>query len=82
MRLLRTLISRIPLAEASGNFRLIWDVIQLIIIMAFQFFLPLYITFKVPFYEILPSFLAYSIFFLLFFDIFVNMNTSYFEKGR
>lgn len=50
--------------------------------MIFQFFMPLYITFDVPFYEILHPILAYLIYFILVGDIFVNMNTSYYEKGK
>lgn len=50
--------------------------------MSFQCFLPLYITFNIPFYEIVHPLFAYLMYFLLLFDILVNMNTTYYEKGK
>lgn len=50
--------------------------------MAFQCFMPIYVTFNVPFYDIVGTTTAYLMYFALIGDILVNMNTSYYEKGK
>ncbi|EAS04885.3 cation channel family protein (macronuclear) [Tetrahymena thermophila SB210] len=77
-----TFLKSIPLFSISGKFRLIWDILQMIVIMAFNGFLPLYITFNIAFYDIIHPFFAYLMYFLLLFDILVNMNTTYYEQGK
>ncbi|KAL4483975.1 hypothetical protein ABPG72_013981 [Tetrahymena utriculariae] len=75
-------LKSIPLFSISGKFRLIWDILQMIVIMAFNGFLPLYIPFNIAFYDIIHPFFAYLMYFLLVFDILVNMNTTYYEQGK
>lgn len=50
--------------------------------MAFQFFLPIYMTFNKPFDEIVTPLPAYFMYIMLLLDIIINMHTSYYEKGK
>ena len=50
--------------------------------MAFQCFLPLYITFNVAFYEIVPHTVSFVMYLLLLGDVLVSMHTSYYHKGK
>lgn len=70
-------IKKFPVFDPYSNERLLWDVLNLIIITFFMFWLP----FELCFVHYLDYDVYLSAFFVFFIDIFVNMNTGYLING-
>lgn len=80
-RSLTKLLPIIPVFDPSSNWKLAWDLLIMTISLAYTVVIPLYITFSLSlaYFTTYTCVLASSHLFIA--DIFINMNTGYFEKG-
>ncbi|KAL4434925.1 hypothetical protein ABPG74_021264 [Tetrahymena malaccensis] len=75
------LLSCIPVFSPSNTYKFLWDLIQLFVIIFCIYFVPLTFVFKMRFKDVIPMMLGWLFPAFLLVDIFINMNTCYYDKG-
>ena len=58
------------------------DFIAIIIILIFSFFLSIHSAYHIPLLDLLPITIWWPGILILFLDIFITLNTAYYEKGE
>ncbi len=72
----------IPVFKATKKEKLVWDIFKALQILLFIFCIPVQLAFNIQIQNLLTN--PVTIIFILchLFDIFINMNSSYFSKGK
>jgi hypothetical protein len=78
---LKNKLELIPIFEPSNYLKIIWDCIQAFVISIFFFFLPIRIAVEQPITNLMPESAYRAGIILIFLDIIIQMNTSYYDKG-
>ncbi|KAL4483354.1 hypothetical protein ABPG72_007996 [Tetrahymena utriculariae] len=78
---LSCLFSFIPVFSPSNTYKFLWDLVQLFVIIFCIYFVPITFVFKMRFKDIIPMMLGWFFPAFLLVDIFINMNTCYYDKG-
>jgi len=71
----------IPLIHPSSVFKILWDLISMLLIAAFLIFIPLYVTFYDMLDVSLKQFMIMLAPIYVSLDVLINLNSSYYEKG-
>lgn len=72
----------IPILLPSCVFKLIWDMINMVVLILCMFYLPIAVSFHITLTELLSKTFSFIIPLFFFIDILINMNTGYFDKGQ
>lgn len=75
---MRKVLDSIPIFEPSHPMKLLWDTLNMVSISFFLLFFPIRVTFGLPVYDYWYSTAALTV---LIVDVFVTLNTGYYEKG-
>ncbi|KAL4460564.1 hypothetical protein ABPG73_010485 [Tetrahymena malaccensis] len=73
---------RIPYFDPSSNFKIFWDLIQLMIQLLISLIIPFYVASGVCFSVIFPDYLIQLYKIMSILDIMISLNTGYFEQGH
>ncbi|KAL4480340.1 hypothetical protein ABPG74_020856 [Tetrahymena malaccensis] len=82
LKLLSKIIDKIPIIQPSSSLKLIWDLINMSVIICCLFFLPIVMVFQFYFTDLISLNMLISIPTLLIVDIVINLNTGFFFKGQ
>ncbi|EAS07057.2 cyclic nucleotide-binding domain protein (macronuclear) [Tetrahymena thermophila SB210] len=77
-----TIINSIPVISPSGNFKFIWDIIMIIVILLYLFMIPIEVTFYQPLKELFPYNLLLVCNIALIIDFTLQWNFGFFDKGQ
>lgn len=76
-----TLTHAIPIVYPSSSVKLIWDFINMMVIMINLFLVPVTVIFEFSYSSILSRWILYLMAYILVLDIIINLNTGFFKKG-
>ncbi|KAL4505999.1 hypothetical protein ABPG72_013760 [Tetrahymena utriculariae] len=82
LKLFSKLIDKIPIIQPSSSIKLIWDLVNMSVIICCLFFLPIVMVFQFYFTDLISQNMLLSIPTLLIVDIVINLNTGFFFKGQ
>lgn len=71
----------IPLIHPSSVFKILWDLVSMLLIATFLIFIPLYVTFYDMLDGSVKQFMITLAPIYVFLDVLINLNSSYYEKG-
>ena len=74
-------LEQIPIFQPSHPLKIIWDLIQVLAICLFLFFIPIHIAVGVKMDYLMTAELRNLSIVIVFADVLVSMNTGFFEKG-
>lgn len=74
-------LNKIPVLSPSGNFKFLWDIVMMIVIVAYLFMIPIEITFNKPLKDLFPYYILLFCNIALILDFILQWNFGYFEKG-
>ncbi len=77
-----TFLERGPTINPSSYFKLFWDIFLINFVLLLVFYIPIKATFDMTFTELVGNNFTIVIPFILLLDIFINLNTGFFNKGR
>jgi len=72
----------IPIVYPSSVAKLIWDFINMIVIIVNLFLVPITVIFEFSYLSILSREIIYIMAYILVLDIIINLNTGFFKKGQ
>ncbi|EAR84834.2 cation channel family protein (macronuclear) [Tetrahymena thermophila SB210] len=72
----------IPVFQPQNKYKLSWDMLQIIGIITFMFTIPIHLSNNILLEEIISIYFLKTLVIILSFDIAVNFNTGFFEKGE
>ncbi|KAL4434928.1 hypothetical protein ABPG74_021267 [Tetrahymena malaccensis] len=75
-------INAIPVISPSGNFKFLWDIVMIIVILLFIFMIPIEITFYQPLIRLFPYNLLMLCNIALLMDFLLQFNFGFFDKGQ
>lgn len=76
------LILKLPLIYPANNFKLAWDIVNLIMISILLFIIPVYISAQISIIEVCNIKFLFSCSFFFIADTYINLNTGYYDKGN
>ncbi|KAL4434927.1 hypothetical protein ABPG74_021266 [Tetrahymena malaccensis] len=75
-------INTIPVISPSGNFKFIWDIVMIVVILLYLFMIPIEVTFDQPLKELFPYNLLLLCNIALILDFTFQWNFGFFDKGQ
>ncbi|KAL4436275.1 hypothetical protein ABPG74_015866 [Tetrahymena malaccensis] len=72
----------IPVFQPQNKYKLSWDMLQIVGIITFMFTIPIHLSNNILLEELISIYFLKAMIIILSFDIAVNFNTGFFEKGE
>ncbi|KAL4487100.1 hypothetical protein ABPG72_001552 [Tetrahymena utriculariae] len=72
----------IPVFQPQNKYKLSWDMLQIVGIITFMFTIPIHLSNNILLEELISIYFLKTMVIILSFDITVNFNTGFFEKGE
>lgn len=75
------ILNKIPVFNPSNSYILLWDIIFIVIVLIFFYYVPIHLLFNINYLKLLPPALVYIKPIIILIEILITLNSGFFYQG-